>query len=58
MIKTTSTYTTTTTNIITQLKDGEKGQSLAKEYGFDKATISKSEKYASKIFEVSEEQQN
>ena len=45
-------------DIITQLKDCEKGQSLATKYGVDKATISRIRKDASKILEASEEQQD
>ena len=50
--------TTKKKDIITQLKEGEKGQSLATKYGVDKATISRIRKDASKILEASEEQQD
>ena len=58
MIKVQSTYTATKKDIITQLKDGEKGQSLATKYGVDKATISRIRNDDSKILEALEEQQD
>ena len=57
MIKVQSTYIATK-DIITQLKEGEKGQSLATKYGVDKVAISRIRKDASKILEASKEQQD
>ena len=45
-------------DIISQLKGGEKGQSLAAKYGVDKATISRIRKDAGKILGASEDQQD
>ena len=45
-------------DIISQLKGGEKGQSLAAKYGVNKATISRIRKDAGKILGASEDQQD
>ena len=58
MIKKCKAFTLQQKDIINQLKDGEKRQSLATKYGVDKATISRIRKDASKILEASEEQQD